>query len=116
MQIMTQQEQNRRLAVGLLNWRESAHPAYGAPPPHTETQLYPDFFRDEAANAMLLDKLPPDTVIHFKCGLQHDTCRIGVPIRPNPQTQINHRNWTEDKDRKTAICLAALAMIEKEGK
>ncbi len=65
-----------------------------------------DFFGCENASARLLDAMPPDTVIHLKHGPQHDMTVIGVPIRPDPQTQINHREWTEDRDLKTAIALA----------
>lgn len=72
-----------------------------------------DWDTDEAANAMLLDQLPEDTHIRLKSGLRKLTV-IGVPIRPDPQTQINHREWTEHEDRKTCVVLAFLAYAKLE--
>lgn len=60
---------------------------------------YPrDFYRDEAANALVLEKLP-------EVGLHRDGEKWAIGL------VWNQTGWKRYADRKTAICEAALAFI-----
>lgn len=66
----------------------------------------PDFYSDETANATLLEKMPP--MLIAKCRLRTGDERIQWDVQIGGFHELHEY-------RKTAICNAALALIEKEG-
>lgn len=70
-----------------------------------EWRVKVDFRTDEAANAMLLEKMPEDYACVFR-----DDVHGGWYVGQSMETKVF------DKDRKTAIVLAALKLIEQGAK
>lgn len=96
---MTREEQNRKLAEW-LGW-----PMYDSVYGETLHDLrIPDFFTDEAANALLLENFSDFTMV--KRGDKKFSVTPTVPSGVAAE-------WYVHPDRKTAVCLAALAMIDK---
>lgn len=70
----------------------------------------PDFYESEAANAMLLEKMPPLTTL-WSYGPQAYWVVGDSPFNGD------HRGvLAKHTDRKTAICNAALALLEADGR
>lgn len=94
---MTRDEKNRKIAEWLGDLR-----GY-------DCQMKPlDFFTDEAANALILDKMPQPSLIKWQHRIYNGRFYWAC------MSDINNRSTeVEDPDRKTAICEAALKLIEK---
>jgi len=75
----------------------------------------PDFYTDESANALLLERIRRE--FHINVSLR-TLVKVCIKFKRTP---LGHRGsrWTllyaEDPDRKTAIVLASLKLIESEG-
>jgi len=67
-----------------------------------------DFFTDETASALLLEKLPLPTLSRHRVDRHNQPCDVFWCCHPVDGREANH------PDRKTAIALAALRLIEKE--
>ncbi len=111
--ITTREEQNRKLAEWLGWVRHEKCPAGQTEGPcwifhrgdHSEhIGRLPDFFTSEEANALLLEKMRPVSVILYSSFTQ---------IRkPDIDGKLLYEPLCQDPDRKTAVCLAALALIQ----
>jgi hypothetical protein len=103
---MTREENNRKLAEW-LGWREAAVDAAGLLRFwfNKDGRDVPsiDFYTDEAANALLLEKMPQPKLV-----------KIGDSWGVQPQLRYGG-DHTWNADRKTAICEAALKLIESKG-
>lgn len=131
---MTKDEKNRQIAEGLFGWKmiEGYHPEIdgprsdpgrwhlrrrwildGKPMACEECGDFPDFHTDEAANALVLEKMPRGQVsfhpakFYLDGKLKTESHWVCLP------------NFVDDKylyvsnpDRKTAICEAALKFID----
>lgn len=63
----------------------------------------PDFYADEAANALVLEKMP-SAALMFYPGLKVWSCRYDA-------LGVGYLSDVEHDDRKTAICEAALLLM-----
>ena len=66
----------------------------------------PDFFTDEAANAMVLEKMRHSLLVSDWPGCKGWRVDLGVQYQNGPPIAPTHM------DRKTAVVLACLALIE----
>ena len=113
---MTERDENNRLIARWLGWtyesgsKDEFPGWYGGPyqycGPHKIN--LPDFYTDEAANALLLEKMAtiyPDEYIH----LEHLKYIGWTILSCHGYKGVTHA------DRKTAIVNAALALIARQG-
>ena len=92
---MTNDEKNRKIAewLGFTQWSR-----------HTGQKPVPDFYTDEEASALVLEKMPRGTISRQDNGQWE--CSVNAFLHgPYIRNQ---------EDRKTAICEAALKLIKED--
>ncbi len=121
---MTEREENNRKLAIWLGWKPSPGGSRIHSPACQRDEAHcngkgPDFYTDEAANAMLLEKMRRPLFVSDWPGCEGWRVDIGVePLEPLawlPHASGGKLLGPTHADRKTAIVLAALQLIDKLG-